>query len=103
VERLQKCQQELEGKASDAALAEENLKAKEQALDRREMDLARRETDLTFWEEMLTPRGELLAEHELEAEEKERRLEEQICQFNAAQAAPGPQAMEATRKVLEDL
>jgi hypothetical protein len=45
----------------------------------------------------------LLAEHELEAEEKERKLEEQIRQFNAAQAALGPQAMEATRKALEDL
>jgi hypothetical protein len=41
VERLQKWQQELEGKASDAALAEKNLKAKEQSLDRRETDLAR--------------------------------------------------------------
>jgi hypothetical protein len=82
VERLQKWQQELEGKASDAALAEENLKAKEQSLDRRETDLARRETDLVFREEMLTRRGELLAEHELEAEEKERKLEEQIRQFN---------------------
>jgi hypothetical protein len=58
-------------------------------LDRRETDLARREMDLTFREEMLTRQGKLLAEHELEAEEKERRLEEQICQFNAAQAAPG--------------
>jgi hypothetical protein len=29
VERLQKLQQELEGKASDAALAEEKLKVKE--------------------------------------------------------------------------
>jgi hypothetical protein len=29
VERLQKLQQELEGKASDAALAEKKLKAKE--------------------------------------------------------------------------
>jgi chromosome segregation ATPase len=103
VERLQKWQQELEGKASDAALAEENLKAKEQSLDRRETDLARRETDLVFREEMLTRRGELLAEHELEAKEKERKLEEQIRQFNAAQAAPGPHAMEATRKALEDL
>jgi hypothetical protein len=44
-----------------------------------------------------------LAEHELEAEEKERKMEEQICQFDATQAAPGPQAMEATRKALEDL
>jgi hypothetical protein len=41
VERLQKWQQELKGKASDAALVEENLKAKEQSLDRRETDLAR--------------------------------------------------------------
>jgi hypothetical protein len=72
-------------------------------LDRRETDLARRETDLAFREEMLTRRGELLAEHELEAEGKERKLEEHIRQFNAAQAAPGPQAMEATRKALEDL
>jgi transposase len=69
-------------------------------LDRRETDLARRETDLAFKEEMLTRRGELLAEHELEAEEKERKLEEQIHQFNAAQVAPGPQA---TIKALEDL
>ena len=103
VERLQKWQQELEGKDSDAALAEENLKAKEQSLDRRETDLARRETDLTFLEEMLTRRGEMLAEHELEAEERERKLEERIRQFNVAQAAPGPQAVEATRKALEDL
>jgi hypothetical protein len=48
VERLQKWQQELEAKASDTALAEENLRAKEQSLDRRETDLARRETDLVF-------------------------------------------------------
>jgi hypothetical protein len=52
---------------------------------------------------MLTRRDELLAGHELKAEEKERKLEEQIRQFDAAQAAPGPQAMEATRKALEDL
>jgi hypothetical protein len=103
VERLQKWQQELEGKASDVALAEENLKAKEQSLNRRETDLTRQETDLAFREEMLTRRGELLAEHELEAEEQERKLEEHIRQFNAAQAAPAPQAMEATRKALEDL
>jgi hypothetical protein len=45
----------------------------------------------------------LLSEHELEAEEKERKLEEQIRQFNAAQAVSGPQAMEATRKALEGL
>jgi hypothetical protein len=103
VERLQKWQQELEGNASDAALTEENLNAKEQSLDRRETDLARGETDLVFREEMLTRWGELLAEHELEAEEKEKKLEEQILQFNVAQAAPGPQAVEATRKALEDL
>jgi hypothetical protein len=88
---------------SDAALAEENIKAKEQSLDRRETDLARRETDLTFREDMLTWRGEMLAEHELEAEEKERKLEERTGQFNVAQATPGPQAVEATRKALEDL
>jgi hypothetical protein len=41
IERLQKWQQELKGKASDAALAEENLKEKELSLDRRETDLAR--------------------------------------------------------------
>jgi hypothetical protein len=39
---------------------------------------------------MLTRRGKLLAEHELEAEEKEWKLEEQIYQYNAAQAAPRP-------------
>jgi hypothetical protein len=54
VERLQKWQQELEGKASDAALAEEKLKVKEQSFDMRETDLARWETDPTFREEMLT-------------------------------------------------
>jgi hypothetical protein len=46
VERLQKLQRELEGKARDAALAEEKLKAKGESLDRREANLARRETDL---------------------------------------------------------
>jgi hypothetical protein len=45
----------------------------------------------------------LLGEHELKAEEKERKLQEQIHQFNATQAASGPHAMEATRKALEDL
>jgi hypothetical protein len=103
VDMLQKLQQELEGKASDATLAKEKLKAKEQSLDRRETDFARRETDLTFREEMLTRRGEMLAEHELEVEEKEKKLEERIQQFQAAQVAPGPQAVEATRKAIEDL
>jgi chromosome segregation ATPase len=110
VERLQKLQQELEGKASDASLAEEKLKAKGESLDRRETylarretDLARREKDLAFREEMLTRRGELLAEHELEAEKKEKELEEQVRRFNVAQAAQGFQVVEATRKSLEDL
>jgi chromosome segregation ATPase len=98
VERLQKLQQELEGKARDAALAEEKLKAKGESLDKREtdlarweMDLARRETDLTrrekdlaFKEEMLERREKLLAEHELEAKEKERTLEERVRRFEAA-------------------
>jgi hypothetical protein len=103
VERLQKLQQELEGKANNAALAEEKLKAKGESLDWRETDLARREKDLSFREEMLTRRGELQAEHELEAEKKEKELEEQVRQFNAAQATQGFQAVEATRKALEDL
>jgi ribonucrease Y len=78
VERLQKLQQELDGKASAAALSEEKLKAKEQSLERRETDLARREKDLAFREEMLTRRGEMLAEHELEAEQKEKELDDWI-------------------------
>jgi hypothetical protein len=102
VERLQKLQQELEGKASDAALTEEKLKAKGESLDRRETDLARREKDLAFREEMLERWEKLLAEHELEAE-KEWRLEERVCQFEAAQAAPSPQVAEAAKKALEDL
>jgi hypothetical protein len=89
VERMQKWQQELEGKASDAALAEEKLKSKEQSLDRRDTDLARREMDLPFREEMLTRQGEMLVEHELKAEEKEKKLEERIRQFQAAQVALG--------------
>jgi hypothetical protein len=110
VERLQKLQQELEGKARDAALAEEKLKAKGESLHRRETDLARRETDLArrekdlaFKEEMLERQEKFLAEHELEAEEKERTLEERVRQFEAARAAPGPQVAEAAKKALEDL
>jgi hypothetical protein len=45
----------------------------------------------------------MLAKHKLEAEERKRKLEERIRQFNEAQTAPGPQAVEATRKALEDL
>jgi hypothetical protein len=52
---------------------------------------------------MLIRQGELLAEHELEAEEKENKLEERIHQFNAARAALDPQAMEVTKKALKDL
>ena len=67
------------------------------------MSLDRRATDLSFREEMLARWGEMLAEHELEAEDKEKKLEERICQFDATWAALDPQAMEATRKALEDL
>jgi hypothetical protein len=52
---------------------------------------------------MFERRDKLLAEHELEAEEKEKNLEERVRQFQAAQVAPGPQAVEATKKALEDL
>jgi hypothetical protein len=51
---------------------------------------------------MFEMRDKLLAKQELEAE-KEKKLEERIRQFQAAQAAPGPQAVEATKKALEDL
>jgi hypothetical protein len=103
VERLQKLQQELDDRASVAALTEEKLKAKEQSLERWETDLARRKKDLAFREEMLTRRGEMLAKHELEAKQKEKEQEDRIRQFQAAQVAPGPQAVEATKKALEDL
>jgi hypothetical protein len=113
VESLQRLQRELDGKARDAALAEEKLKAKGESLDRREVDLvgraadlAKREKDLAFKEEMLERREKSLAEHELEAEEMEQTLEEWVLQFEvaqAAQAAPGPQAVEAMKKTLEDL
>jgi uncharacterized protein (DUF3084 family) len=103
IERMKKWQQELEDKASDIALTEENLKEKDTSLDRREADLAGREKDLAFREEMHERRGMLVAKHELEAEEKERKLEERIHRFEAAQTAPGPQVTEATKKALEDL
>jgi hypothetical protein len=48
IERMKKWERELEDKASDIALAEENLKEKDTSLDRRAADLARRETDLAF-------------------------------------------------------
>jgi flagellar biosynthesis GTPase FlhF len=113
VESLQRLQRELDGEARDTALAEEKLKAKGESLDRREADLAgraadltRQEKDLAFKKEMLESREKSLVEHELEAEEKERTLEERVRQFEvaqAAQAAPGPQAVEAMKKTLEDL
>jgi hypothetical protein len=87
-------------------LAEENLREKDASLDKRAMNLAWREKDLAFREEMFERREKLLADHELEAEEKERALEERVRQFQAAQAeqaAPGPQAVEAMKKTLEDL
>jgi hypothetical protein len=55
---------------------------------------------------MFERREKLLANHELEAKEKERALEERVRQFEAAraaQAAPGPHAVEAMKKTLEDL
>jgi hypothetical protein len=103
IEKIKKWERELEDKASNIALAEENLKEKDASLDRRETDLTWREKDLAFREEMLEKREMLLAEHELEAEEKERKLEERVRQFEAAQATPGPQAAEAVKKALEDL
>jgi hypothetical protein len=50
--------------------------------------------------------GEAAANHQLEAEEKERALEERVHQFHAAQeaqAAPGAQVVEVMKKTLEDL
>jgi hypothetical protein len=82
------------------------LDRREADLAEREADLARREKNLAFKEEMLERREKSLAEHELEAEEKERKLEERVRQFEAAQAAQaalGPQAVEAMQKTLEDL
>jgi hypothetical protein len=39
---------------------------------------------------MVERREKSLAEHELEAEEKQRTLEEWVRRFQATQAAPGP-------------
>ena len=103
IEKIQKWERELEDKANNIALAEENLKEKDASLDRRESFLAWQEKDLAFREEMFERRGTLLAEHELEAKEKERNLEKRVHQFEAAQATLGPQAAEAAKKALEDL
>eukprot|EP00267_Zea_mays_P024180 XP_008650557.1 nucleoporin NSP1-like [Zea mays] len=81
VERIQKWERELEDKASNIALAEENLKEKDASLDKRATDLAWREKDLAFMEEMFERWDKLLVEHELEAKEKEKKLEERIRQF----------------------
>jgi chromosome segregation ATPase len=92
--KMQKLQQELVDKASNIARAEESLKAKDASLEKRATDLTWQEEDLTFREEMWATRNKLLDELELEAEEKGKRLEgkvqaleEQVYQFQAAQAA----------------
>ena len=108
---LQKLQQELDDRASNISLAEENLKAKDASLEERATDLVRQEKDLAWREEMWERREKLLAEHELEAEEKEKKLEEKertleerVRRFQATQAAqvaPVSQAVEAMKKTLE--
>jgi hypothetical protein len=103
VASLQRLQRKLDDKASSIALAEENLKEKNASLDKRATDLAWREKNLAFKEEMFERREKLLDDHELKAEEKERALEEKVRQFQAVQAAPGTQAVEAMKKTLEDL
>jgi hypothetical protein len=110
---LQKLQRDLDDRASNIALTEENLKAKDASMEKRATDLAWQEKDLAFREEMWDRRDKLLADHELEAEEKEKRLEEKertlserarwFQSTQAALVAPGPQAMEAMKKTLEDL
>jgi hypothetical protein len=84
---LQKLQQEFDDKAGKISLAEENLKAKDASLEERATDLIQQEKDLAWREEMWERRDKLLAEHELEAEEKEKNLEERVRWFRAAQAA----------------
>jgi chromosome segregation ATPase len=111
--KLQKLQQELANKANDIARVEGNLKAWEASLVKRTTDLTWQEEDLAFREEMWARRNKLLDELELEAEEKGKRLEgkvrtleEQVRQFQVAQAtqtAPGSQAVEVMRKTLDDL
>jgi hypothetical protein len=113
VESLQRVQQGLDDRARSLALAEENLKEKDASLYKWATNLAWWEKDLVFREEMFERREKLLADHELEAdekgralEEKERTLGERVRQFKAAQAAqiaPGPQVVEVMRKTLEDL
>jgi uncharacterized protein (DUF3084 family) len=84
---LQKLQHELDDKASKISFAEENLRAKDASLEKRAKDLIRQEKDLAWREEMWERRDKLLVEHELEAEKKEKNLEERVCWFQAAQVA----------------
>jgi chromosome segregation ATPase len=110
---LQKLRRELDGRASNLSLTEENLKAKDASLEERAMALVWQEKDLVWREHMWERREMLLAEHELEVEEKERKLEEKertleerVRRFQATQAAqvaPVSQAVEAMKKTLEDL
>jgi hypothetical protein len=113
---VQKLQQELDDRAINISLTEENLKAKDASLEERATDLIRQGKDVAWREEMWERRDKLLAEHELEAEEKENKLEEKeqtleewVYRFQAAQAAQtaqaasGSQAAETMRKTLEDL
>jgi hypothetical protein len=106
---LQKLQQELDDKAGKISLAEENLRAKDASLEKRAIDLIQQEKDLAWREEMWERQDKLLAEHELEAEKKEKNLEERVRWFQAAQvaqmaqAAPVSQVSETMKKTLEDL
>lgn len=45
----------------------------------------------------------MLDEYEHQATEKEKGMEERVCQFNASQATPDLQTMKATKKALKDL
>jgi chromosome segregation ATPase len=73
---LQKLRRELDDRARNISLAEENLKAMDASLEERAMNLVRQEKDLAWREEMRERWEKLLAEHELEVEEKEKKLEE---------------------------
>jgi chromosome segregation ATPase len=91
---LQKLWRELDDRASNISLAEENLKAKDASLEERATDLVWQEKDLAWKEKMRERQKKLLAEHELEAEEKEKKLEEKewtleerVRRFQATQAA----------------
>jgi hypothetical protein len=53
------------------------------------VDLAWQEKDLAFREEMFERREKLLADHELDAEEKEWALEELVRQFHACAGGIG--------------